>query len=58
VREGFCLIRGMGREARRVIKAHVHHLGAARKYRAALVGIATDGDDVIKRDVLDILEGF
>jgi hypothetical protein len=54
VREGLFFTRGMGRKAGRVIEALVNNCGAARKDRAALVGIAADSDDIIKRDVRDI----
>ena len=56
--EGLGFTGGVCRESRRVIKTDMHHLRMAGKDRTGFMHIAADGDDILKRDVLDVGKGF
>ena len=58
VPEGVGFARRVCRQARRVIEADVQHFRVAWKGRTGFMRVAADGHDIIKRQVLDILEGF
>ena len=56
--QGLLRVLGRGGQPWRVVKAAVNDPGAAWKGRTGLVGVATDGDHLVKGEVLHGVQGF
>jgi len=58
VAEGFFLGLGGAGQGRRVVKADMNDLGVAGKKGAGFVGMAADGDDIVKGNVEEVADVF
>jgi hypothetical protein len=56
--KGLLLALGLGGQSRRVVKAPVDDSGAAGKNRTGVMGIITDGDDIVEGEMFYSVQGF